>query len=54
MDDSKDLKPHYDILHRICRSILIPKVVIQDQIHCCLSDLMLDTHKRIEGKRCAT
>lgn len=46
MGDSKDLKPLYDIMHRIYRSILIPKVGNQDQIHGYLVDLMLPTHTK--------
>src|SRR4051812_8310359 len=46
---SKDLRLLYDIMHRIYRNMLIPKVGNQDRIYNFFIDLMLMTHSE-KGK----
>ena len=46
---SKDLKPLYDIMHRIYRNVLIPKVGNQDKIYNFFVDLLLKTRSE-KGK----
>ena len=39
--ESKDLEKVYDIMHRVFRNVLLPKVGNQDEIHGYLVDLMV-------------
>ena len=39
--ESKDLEKVYDIMHRVFRNVLLPKVGNQDEIHGHLVDLMV-------------
>ena len=47
--ESEDLRPLYDIMHRIYRNVLIPKVGNQDRIYNFFLDLMLMTRSE-KGK----